>query len=1038
MGTRPNSHIGPGPRATHYGPSGTRAPEERQNVAWDFNPRGLAGTLGPGLKPRATHYGPSGTRAPEGRQNVAWDLNPRGPAEPLHFHPRRLVVLLTLFLCLALPVDAAPDPGIGSRISAVELRLDAPLGRRLDIEPLLAVRPGRELSERAIRRTLSSLQATGLFSEIEIFSRLDPAPADESGAEPTVTGDIASGDTVTVVVVLRARTWVRSVELRGDLRLPKRSLLRAVAQREASALVAEQVEHSVVALENLYRERGYREATVQAQVRPSRHDKLVDLVFELGAGRRALVGRVTFDGDTGPFEPDALRDAMGIYTNRRYDRAKVETGLQRLRSWLGKRGYLSAHIELPRESYDPDSRRMALDYPFELGPMTEVEVVGASLRNLKKRGFLPFLEGETFDELALDQRCKEIAEHFQRKGRYEVEVRCQVEDLGDAKPLSIEVDPGEEFELTDIAFNGNEEVADEDLLELMSTSPKKRFSPGSGRLVEADLEEDLDNLRSYYLLHGFGDVEIGAITVTQDGRQLKLEIEVREGQRQRLVDFTFSGIELLDIDRVRSDLPLSPGGPYHPALLDESLDLIRALYEDQGFPSVNLTPRLDWNDEHTLVDLHVEVEEGPQATVDRIILRGQRHSKTRVLQQLIDLEEGEPISRRRLLEVERDLYQLGIFSKVDIEQRTVSESSEKRDVVIRLEEGRRYRLAYGLSYDTEDGAGGLLSVTRVNIGGRGDRLQYEFRGNELDSRFRLLYDQPRLGRFNLPITYSLFGQTEDRVSFAVDNLGAQVAITKDLPTVRLRGVVEYRSVEITALTPDFFDFDPNDIEREDREVEIFSLIPILYIDRRDDPLDPQDGWTTALQLEYALPFAAAETHFLKLFWQHTHYRSLGRLGGLAASWRFGAIEPLSTQVELDPLVPSKLRSALVPVSERFFAGGRTSHRAYERDKLGIVGETLFPGTDELVEVGGNGIAVLNLDYRFPITGPVGGVVFLDYGNVWADWRDFDLGDFRPGIGLGVRYTSPIGPVRLEVGWKLDPEPGDESGAAFFLSFGNPF
>ena len=953
----------------------------------------------------------------------------------------RLLAALCLSAWVASPARATPSKsGIGSRISAVEVRLDAPLGRRIDIEPLLAIRPGRLLSEAAIRRTLSSLQATGLFSQIEIISRPDP-PALEPRATASESGDLT---TVTAVLVLRARTWVSSVELRGNRRLAQRTLLRSVVQKAASPLVDDQVRQSVAALEDLYIDRGFREAEVRARIRPRRSDKQVDLVFDLDSGPRAIVGRVTFDGDVAPFTAAELRDAMRVTQNARYDRTRVDDGIQRLRSWLSRRGYLSAEVGMPREAYDAESHRMSLTFPIALGPSTTIDVVGASLRNLKRQGFLPFLEGEPFDDLALDQRCKEIEDYFQRKGHYLSEVRCQVEYLGGEKPLSIEVDRGQLFELTSITFTGNEHVSDEDLLALMGTSVKKHLSPGSGRLVEEDLEEDLDNLRSYYLLNGFGAIEIGPVTISEDGDRLRLEIEIREGDRQRLVDFTFSGIELLDIDEVRADLPLTPGGPFHPVLLDESLNVIRALYEDQGFPAVTLTPRLDWNDERTLVDLHVAVEEGSQATLDRVILRGQRHSKTRVLRRFIGLEEGEPLSRRRLLEVERDLYRLGIFSKVDVEQRTVSESSEKRDVVVRLEEGRRYRLAYGLSYDTDDGAGSLLSVSRANIGGRGDRLQLELRGNEVDSRFRLLYDQPRLGLLNVPITYSLFGQTEERTSFSVDNLGAQIAVTKDLPSVRLRGVMEYRSVDITALSPDFDPLDPDDIERDDREVEIFSLIPILYVDRRDDPLDPQNGWTTALQLEYALPVGEAETNFLKLFWQQTLYYPLGRLGGLAASWRFGAIEPLATDVELDPLVPAELRSALIPVSERFFAGGRTSHRAYDRDRLGILDKTLFPSGDEvaevgeLAEVGGNGLAVLNLDYRFPISGPVGGVVFFDYGNVWADWRDFDLGEFKPGAGLGVRYTSPIGPVRLEIGWKLDPEPEDDRDPVFFLSFGNPF
>ena len=149
-------------------------------------------------------------------------------------------------------------------------------------------------------------------------------------------------------------------------------------------------------------------------------------------------------------------------------------------------------------------------------------------------------------------------------------------------------------------------------------------------------------------------------------------------------------------------------------------------------------------------------------------------------------------------------------------------------------------------------------------------------------------------------------------------------------------------------------------------------------------------------------------------------------------------EPLDPNAERDPLVPPELASGLIPVSERFFAGGRTTHRAYERDTLGIPGKTLIPVDGAVFEAGGNGLFLLNLDYRFPIAGQFGGTVFFDLGNVWADWRDVDPADLKPGIGLGLRYRSPIGPVRLEIGWKLDPVPGESTNPVFFLSLGNPF
>ena len=217
-------------------------------------------------------------------------------------------------------------------------------------------------------------------------------------------------------------------------------------------------------------------------------------------------------------------------------------------------------------------------------------------------------------------------------------------------------------------------------------------------------------------------------------------------------------------------------------------------------------------------------------------------------------------------------------------------------------------------------------------------------------------------------------------------------------------------------------------------------------------LAPSRGWSASLQTEYAFPAASAEVEFLKLFGQQTGYVSLGRLGVLGASLRIGAIEALGTGGAEDPTMLAKpvLASRRIPISERFFAGGRSSHRAYRRDRLAIPCQTAFvdldamdcnaedlSAADLLIPAGGNGLLLVNLDYRFPIFGPLGGTLFADAGNVWADWRDFDADDARVGAGVGLRYRSPIGPLRLEVGWKLDRAAGEDS-AVIFLSFGNPF
>ena len=155
------------------------------------------------------------------------------------------------------------------------------------------------------------------------------------------------------------------------------------------------------------------------------------------------------------------------------------------------------------------------------------------------------------------------------------------------------------------------------------------------------------------------------------------------------------------------------------------------------------------------------------------------------------------------------------------------------------------------------------------------------------------------------------------------------------------------------------------------------------------------------------------------------------------------IEPLGQTRESQVDVGEDGIDNPIPIGERFFAGGRTSHRGYERDLLGITGETRIADIDpesgavQLLPAGGNGLFLVNLEYRFPILGSLGGTLFFDAGNVWRDWREFNPDEIRYSAGFGMRYRSPIGPVRLEAGWNLDPQPGEDS-VEIHLTFGNPF
>ena len=723
---------------------------------------------------------------------------------------------------------------------------------------------------------------------------------------------------------------------------------------------------------------------------------------------------------------------------------------EHLQQWLVEQKYRKAEVDVPTISAQPSEQApeqggaagtVDLNYALRVGPLVEIEIVGASRKELRKKDLLPFLSEEGYDEALVLQAVDRVRRYFQEEGHWKVDVTWDEQRQDDTIRLVFTIDPGPVYTLQEVRFEGNEQVSDAKLSELMETAPKRLLTLGSGRLVTATLDEDMTNIRSYYALQGYVGYKVGPPDPRIDGRDVKLVIPIEEGHRRQVVDLEFEGLENLDESDVRRSVPLSSGGPFHPLLLEDTLRIIRGLYEEKGFPDAQVSSREDWNAAGSLVDVTVEVIEGPRTLVDRVILRGNYRTSDEVLERAVDLHPGEPVSRSSLLEVERRLYGLGLFSRVEVELGPADLSERTRDVIVRVEEGHTHRVSYGVGYGTDDGFAGLFGYTHRNLWGRAVTLQTDLRYGQKERLARAVFDQPNVTRWNLPVLYTLAVQSEQRPSYQVDRAVSQVEAVSQVGDWRYALAFDYRIVNST-LDEGLVNLEGLDpIERRDQDVRISSVIPNLFVDRRNDPLEPTSGWTANLRFQYAFPVGSyTDAHFIKTFFQHTRYFHLA-FGHVAGSVRLGFIEPLADATK-DPTLPagvtapSEPENLKVPIDERLFAGGDYSHRAYGKDALGIPGETLFSDGEGR---GGNGLALVNLDYRFPIWGALAGVVFYDVGNVWPDWQDIDPSELKSGIGLALRYITPIGPLRAGVAFKLDPEPGlDESDWRVFIAVGNPF
>lgn len=915
------------------------------------------------------------------------------------------LALATVARATSLPLVA----GTGApTVRRVEIRSDGDLDLT-EVRALVAIVPGQPLTPEVVRATLARLRLAGLGAEVEMGTR--PAP----------------GGGVDAVVVLWAEIRVDAVELGGELPVSRSLLESAIEQKAGRPLREDRVVRGVYALQETLVDEGFLDARVRLDVAVDPDRRRATVTYDLEPGARWKAGQVGIDAGEG-VDTGSLLEALRVGPGDIYKRRTLRDEPERLLRELARSDFRTAEVEALPEVRVPSEQRVDLAYRIVRGPRLELELVGAERAELEKHDLLPFLDTTGYDEALLLQSVSLIRAYYQGRGHWKVEVESSEQRADQTLRVRIEVRPGPRFVLNEIVFEGNDSLPAEQLSRRMGLEPRRALVPASGRLVEEQLAADLSNLRSFYAVQGFGQAKIGPARVEETGgERLRLVIPIDEGPRRRIGEVLFSGNVEVTSKQLADSIRLSSGAPYHRVLVDEAVEQLRLAYERRGYRQALISAAVEWNPAGDLASVRFSLLEGRRSTVDAVVVRGALRTPARVIRRFVPLSVGDPISSGSLLEVQRALYRLGIFSRVEVS--VVGADSLRSDgtVLIEVEEGKVLYASYGFGYDSESGVRGLFNLSHSNLLGRAASLTLGTLVSEREEVYRLLYRQPYLGPLPLLFRGSVYRESENHPDFDVTRRGLQLGVQREFGHLLASLQYDYRIVALTS------DVAQTEIPLVSRDARVASLSPIAFYDRRDDTLDPRRGWSLSTSLEQAFPAFAADSEFSKLFSQATGYVDLGKFGVVAASVRVGAIEN-----QLKETDPEFSDIDYVPAAERFYAGGRTSHRAFERDRLGVPGETLIvDAAGKVTPLGGGGLALVNLEYRFPIFAGLGGTLFADGGNVWRTVGDIDPSEARWGAGVGVRYLSPIGPLRLEVGWKLDRKDYEPS-YVWFVSLGNPF
>jgi outer membrane protein assembly factor BamA len=855
------------------------------------------------------------------------------------------------------------------------------------LAPFVGLVPGRPLDREAVRRAVELMFATGRFEDVLVELR---RPEGEDGVE--------------VVFRPRPAPLLVAVRVVGDRVISAASVRRAARLRAGEPLWPSRLERAARDIGLALARRGHLEALVEPEV--ARVPGGADAVFRVRAGPRVRVGRSRVEGaaDVAALRLDELARPRPAEVFRR---EKAESARDAMRRRLAGAGRWRAAVEL-RETYDPGRGVMDLEFHVVPGPRMSLEARGAELPGKLLSGVRDLVRegGATSD--SFEAGAERVDVHLRAQGHREALVRATTEPRGSGEAVVYDLRPGPRA----IASTVELRDADPRLLAGLRTQPGLP-------LDDAALEEDARLLVSRLKERGHFEASVEP-EVPEGGGSLAVVFLARPGPRAVVRSLEIAGPPLPPSgDGKRpEELTLRPGTPYRLRDVAGSRDTLLAAWRRAGYLDARVLPDVAFSEARDEARVSLVVEPGPRTIVEHVVLSGLGLTKPAAVEREMVLRPGEPFSFERLLESQKRLSGLGIFERVSIAELD-PERARRRDVVVSVQEAPRTSWSWGVGWSEQDRLRGSVELTRRNLGGLGRTASVFARGSFRGSRFLLNLREPWLFGRKLDSFLTAFWEEEDRTSFDYNRLGGIVQAGRALDG-RTSLILRYLYQDTNVFN---VEVPIEELDRQYRTYAVSGPSASLLFDTRDDPLEPRRGLFLGADLQLSLD-ALGGVSYLRGFFQATSVRRL----------RADLVFVLSARAGLASTFGDE--APLLPLPERFFAGGDYGPRGFPVDGVG----PKFTGTNgEVYPTGGNALLLGGAEMRYNLTRAFQVATFLDTGNVYPETRDIALSDLRWSTGLGLRYRTPIGPIRIDWGYVLDPRPGDEDKRyRFHLSIGHAF
>ena len=847
-----------------------------------------------------------------------------------------------------------------------------------------------------------------------------------------------------VTFMTRSNYFVGRISVTGAAQPPSENVLVNATRLELGTLYVEQAgKDAVNNLQQILDSNGFYRSTIRPEYHFDPKTQQVAIRFVIETGERARYVEPLITGTLERPKTEIVKTThwKGWLGWKNVTDPRTQDGVQRVRRSYQKRDRLESRVALEKLDWNEDTNRVKPTLDIDAGPKIEITVTGAKLSRGKLKQLVPVFEEQSVDRDLLVEGATNIREYMEGKGYFHTNVdfssrppQPKAQDGAASSHAVIEyrIDRGERHKVALIAISGNRYFDQETIRERMYLRAASLVQYRHGRFSDTFLKHDVDAIASVYHTNGFRDVEIvSRIDQNYKGKknEIAVYLDINEGPQWMVESLEVEGLSAENREAVLNRIQSQRGQPFSDSSVAIDRDNVLDYYFNTGHTGATFTSSFTPAKEPHRVNVKYTISEGRQRFLRDFLISGLNATDPDVVRSRLMLESGEPLSRSRLLETQRRLYDLGVFARVDTALQNPQGEEPAKYVLLDMEEARKYTFTTGFGaeiakiggcrscLDSPAGAAGFsprasFGVTRRNFLGEGHIISFQSRVSTLQQRAVLSYEAPQFrGSDRVSLLFSgVYDDSRDVRTFTSRRREVSTQVGQKLSkasTMLYR--FSFRRVSVTDLI-----VSPELIPLYSQPARI-GMASVNYIeDRRDDPSDAHRGIFNTLDAGWASRYFASQADFTHLLARNATYHPFGQGSRivLARSLAFGWLQPLRA-------------GTFIPLSERFFAGGAQSHRGFPEDQAGPRDlDTGFP-------IGGRALLMNQAEVRFPALGDnIGGVLFWDAGNVFSrieaisfrhtqkSLADFDY--MVHAAGLGLRYRTPVGPVRLDLAWSFNP------------------